>query len=238
MNIRTKLKKGDVVSIYTDFQDEDESTYEGKAILIEKIRDGDSFYRKDEQVSVPEKKQYTKKERLKLEKYTRIKSFFNGGIGPPEKEIVKLKKELISVRKDNDDDIENMIRIINAYREKYIDSAKRIKTLLTEFEEDYIIRYIQQDRKKWYPSIYSYERWLVKFIEDSSGWKTDFKTHRNIRYLVKLNPNENVKSADIRKYTTYNNGVSSLKMFKLDDENESDDDMEDEIKNMFDEYLQ
>lgn len=241
MNIKTKLKKNDLIDIYTDYQDEQPSTYEGKAILIKKIRNGDSFYRTDEEIKIREKKQYTKKERLSLEKYHKLKLLFQGNIGPPEKEITKFRKELISLRKDNLDDIENMMRVINTYKQKYNTSVRRIKALLTDFEPDYIIRYIQQDREKWQPSIYSYERWLVEFVEDKTGWKTSFRTERNIRILVKLNPNELSKAADIRKYTTYNNGVSSLNLFKREDEDEDDydgdeDDICAEINDMFDEY--
>lgn len=226
MNIKTKLKKGDIVNIYTDYQDEDDYTYEGRARLVKRIRRGDSFYRKDELIKVEEKKQYNKIERRKLEKYNRIKSFFKGVTAPPEKEIVKFRKELVSLRKDELDDIENMNRVINTYKEKYKDSPKRINTLLKEFEPDYIIRYIQQDREKWYPTIYSYERWLVEFVEDKTGWPSNFKTERNIRILVKINPNENNKASDIRKYTTYNNGVSSLTMSILDSD---EDDFEEEL---------
>jgi hypothetical protein len=240
MNIRTKLKKGDIIDIFTDYQDEDINTYEGKAILLKKVRGGDSFYRKDEQLKIEEKKKYSKEERIKLEKYMRLKHLFNGSAYPPEKELVKLKKELISCRKDTVDDIENMLRVISAYKDKYKDSVKKIKSLFNEFDSDYIIRYIQQDREKWNPTIYNYERWLVEFIEDKTGWKTSFRTERNIRILVKINPKENIKSADIRKYTTYNHGISSLAMYNKE-ENIDDDldcDIESIFDNMIDNYLE
>jgi hypothetical protein len=240
MNIRTKLKKGDIIDIFTDYQDEDINTYEGKAILLKKVRGGDSFYRKDEQLKIEEKKKYSKEERIKLEKYMRLKHLFNGSAYPPEKELVKLKKELISCRKDTVDDIENMLRVINAYKDKYKDSVKKIKSLFNEFDSDYIIRYIQQDREKWNPTIYNYERWLVEFTEDKTGWKTNFRTERNIRILVKINPKENIKSADIRKYTTYNHGISSLAMYNKE-ENIDDDldcDIESIFDNMIDNYLE
>lgn len=236
MNIRTKLKVNDVVDIYTDYQDENENTYEGRAILLKKVRNGDSFYRKDEQIKVDEKKEYTKYERRQLKKYNRIKSFFCGINASAEKEIIKLKKELIALRKDDNDDIENMNRTIDTYKVKYKDSVKRIKTLLDEFDNDYIIRYIQQDREKWHPSIYTYERWLVQFTKDKTDWSVNFRTERNIRILVKLNPNEHVKSADIRKFTTYNNGVSSLSMYVREDSDDDDDEITSEISEMFDEY--
>ena len=158
MNLKTKLKAGNIVDIYTDYQDELPESYEGKAILIKKIRDGDSFYRKNEQLKIEEKKHYNKTERLKIEKYNKIKNLFKGGSAPPEKEIVKFRKDLLNCRKDNLDDIENMNRIITLYKDKYDVSAKKIKTLLNEFDNDYIIRYIQQDREKWQPTIFTYER--------------------------------------------------------------------------------
>jgi hypothetical protein len=226
MNIKTKLKVGDIVDIYTDYQDENKTTYEGKAVLVKKIRNGDSFYRNDEYIKVEEKKKYNKYERVKLEKYHKLKSLFYGSTGPPEKEVVKFRKELVSCRKDSIDDIENMTRVITTYKHKYSNSPRRIKTILDDFEDDYIIRFIQQDREKWYPTIYTYERWLVDFKEDKTGWNINFKAERNIRLLVKINPNELSKSADIRKYTTYNNGISSLNLFNRDDLDEDDEDLE------------
>jgi hypothetical protein len=237
MNIKTKLKKGDIVDIFTDYQDEDINTFEGKAILLKKIRNGDSFYRKDEQLKIEEKKEYTKEERKRLEKYMRLKSFFYGSTSPPDKELVKLRKELISCRKDTSDDIENMLRIISAYKDKYKDSVRKIKSLFIEFDSDYIIRYIQQDREKWNPTIFSYERWLIQFIEDKAGWKTDFRTERNIRILSKINPKENVKSSDIRKYTTYNHGISSINIYNKEENDDEVDEINDLFDKLVDDYL-
>lgn len=196
-----------VLPMYTDFKEH--KGYEGKAILIKKIRNGDSFYLADEIVKLPEKKSYTKLEKEKLKKYNRIKYFFYGKNTPPDKELVRLKKSLIAERKDKIDDYKRMNALINKYREKYKESVYKIKSLFNEYENEYIIRFIQQDRSKWNPTIYNYERWLVKFVEDSTGWKTDYATQRNIRILVKYNPTETTRDSDIRKYTTYD-GIPSL----------------------------
>jgi hypothetical protein len=234
--IITKLKKGMKLPIYTDYKDH--NGYEGVAILIKKIRNGDSFYLSDEEVKLPEKKTYTRKEKEKLNKYKRIKYFFYGKNTPPDKELVKLRKELTKERKDKLDDYPRMEAVIEKYRKKYKNSVYKIKSLFNEFSNDYIIRFIQQNRKNWNPTIYNYERWVVKFIEDSSGWKVDHTTQRNIRILIKYNPTETARNSDIRKYTTYD-GVPSLAVRREEnynkvDEEESADFIEDDE---FDEFI-
>ena len=218
--ITIKLKKGMILPIYTDFKECKD--YEGKAILVKKIRNGDSFYLADEEVNVSEKKSYTKKEKEKLKKYNRIRYFFYGKNTPPDKELVKLKKDLIKERKDQLDDYKRMKKIIEKYRIKYENSVYKIKSLFNDYDDDYIIRFIQQDRTRWNPTIYNYERWLVKFVEDHTGWGVNYTTQRNIRKLIKYNPTETSRDSDIRKYTTYD-GVPSLSVRREDKEKDDEE---------------
>lgn len=230
---KTKHKAGDVVSIYTDFQDEDPSTYLGEAILIEKVRDGDSFYLKDEEVIVREKRIYTKSEEQAIVKYNALKRFFDGD--KPDKTdtekkrktrngSLKIKLALTVERKDLIDDDERMRKVIDSFLAK-----KQFKSmteeLLSRFDFDYIVRYIQQDRPNWRPTIYKSERWLVRFIKDKEGWDVDYTTHRNIRLISCINPSESIRDSDIRRFTTYN-GKSSNKRHVdslIDDEDEEED---------------
>lgn len=208
MKLINKLKKNLILPIYTDYQENED--YEGKAILIEKVRDGDSFYLKNESIRVDrDKRKYSKKERIKLEKYNRLKYFFYGLNTPPDKELIKLKKELTSLRKDKVEDYSKMWDLLEKYKIEFKNSPRKIKAVLTEFDNDYIIRFIQQDRIEWNPTIYTYERWKVEFKEDHTGWPIKFRTERNIRVISKINPKENTKNADIIKYTTYNDGIPS-----------------------------
>lgn len=224
--------------IFTDYKEC--KKYEGKAVLVEKIRDGDSFYLADEQVTVPEKKSYSEYEKEKLKKYSRLHYFFYGKSSPPDKELVKLRKALTKERKDQLDDYVRMDQVIEKYREKYSDTPRKITTVLNEFDNDYIIRFIQQDRNKWSPSIYNYERWLVHFIEDQHGWSCDFKTQRNIRILTIVNPNESIRSSDIRRFTTYNYGTPSMATRTEDEEDFGefidDEDFDQLIIKKLDEY--
>jgi len=55
-----------------------------------------------------------------------------------------------------------------------------------------------------FPVIYTYQRWEVKFIEDSTGWTTDFVTQRNIRLVACVNPTSYSRGDEISKFTTYN----------------------------------
>lgn len=236
--ILTELKSGMKIPIYTDYKEC--KGFEGEAILIEKVSNGDSFYLSDEIVKVSEKKTYTKEEKEKISKYNRIKYFFYGKSSPPEKDIVKLRKKLIKLRKDLEDDYFKMESLLNKERKKYENSVYKIKSLFDDFNNDYIIRFIQQDREKWNPTIFNYERWIVQFITDSSGWSTNFRTQRNIRILIKYNPNETTRGSDIRKYTTYNS-IPSLsvrreenkKLYQEEDLGDfiDDNDFEELIKN-------
>lgn len=200
--LNTQLKPNDVIEIYTDYKEE--VTYEGKAILIEKIKDGDSFYLDKEQLIMTDQKVYSEEDKKDILRYRRLKTFFRGTKKiPPDKELVSLYKDLVKQRKDKVDDFQKMENIIDGYREKYKNSVYKIKTVLVEYDNYYIIRFIQQLRENWRPSIFSYERWKVKFIEDDAGWDVDFVTNRNIRVLKCVNPSEGVRRSELVQFTTY-----------------------------------
>jgi len=202
VNINIELNKGDVVDIYLDYQDE--TQYEGKAILLEKVKNGDSFYLFEEKLALDEKKTYTEKELLKSAKLKKLSVLFKGSKGnPPEKVLKQLYAKLVKTRKDSLEDFKNMKKILSDYKSKHANSVYRIGTLFKEYTDDYIIRYIQQDRSVWRPSIFSYERWKVKFIEDNYGWEIDFTTNRNIRILKCVNPSEGVRRSELTQHTTY-----------------------------------
>jgi len=197
------LKRGKILDIFTDFKEE--KGYEGKAILVKKIRNGDSFYLDDESVKVPDKKEYTEEETKTMNMYARLTKFFKGDEDwKPYKNCKNLHKELMMERRDEKSDIKRMTTVLRRYRTKFKTSAKKIATVLNEFTDDYIIRYIQQDRRNWEPNIYTYERWEVRFIEDSTGWNTDYVTQRNIRVLACVNPTSYSRGDEISKFTTYN----------------------------------
>jgi len=242
VKINIKLKKNFIIDIYTDYQEE--LKYEGKAILLEKTGDGDSFYLYDEKVEPKDKKEYDEKDKIKINKYNRIVIFFKGVISKkPTKYCRRLYNELIKHRKDNVDDFLKMKKILKKYRKKHDNSIQKIGTLLREFNDYYIIRYIQQDRQKWQNSIFSYEKWKVQFIENHLGWEINWTTMRKIRILKCVNPTESMRRSELVEHTTYD-GMSSqqydrildikkYKKKKLKEKNEStfinDNEMDDLI---------
>tara|TARA_R110000851_G_scaffold309588_1_gene469087 strand:+ start:4560 stop:5351 length:792 start_codon:yes stop_codon:yes gene_type:complete len=207
VKINIRLKKNSIINIYTNYQEE--IKYEGKAILLEKVSDGDSFYLHNEKVEPKDKKEYNEKDNIIINKYNRIIIFFKGVTSKkPTRYCRRLYNELIKQRKDNVDDFLRMKKVLKKYRKKHNDSIQKIGTLLREFDDYYIIRFIQQDRQKWQHSIFSYEKWKIKFIEDQTGWKVDWTTTRKIRILKCVNPTESMRRSELVEHTTYD-GMSS-----------------------------
>ena len=200
--INTQLSPNDIIDIYTDYKEE--IGCEGKAILVKKVRDGDSFYLNEEKLIIKDQKTYSEEDERAILKFKRLIRFFKGNKKiPPDKELRMLYKELKKQRKDKVDDFHRMEKILNNCRLKYQNSVHKIKTVFSEYDNYYIIKFIQQDRELWRPSIFSYERWLVKFIKDGNGWDVNFTTNRNIRILKCVNPSEGVRRSELVQHTTY-----------------------------------
>jgi len=213
VKINTTLSKGDIVDIYTNYQEE--KRYEGKAVLIKKLRDGDSYYLRYEKLEPEDEKEYDESAKRRIIKYNRLISFFKGtSTKKPSIYCRRLYRDLIKLRKDEVDEFEKMEKVLTKYRKKHKDSIKRIGTLLKEYNNYYIIRFVQQDRKIWRPSIFSYERWNIRFMKDKDGWEVDWSTSRNIRLLKCLNPTESMRRSQLVEFTTYD-GMSSRRYDRI-----------------------
>lgn len=182
------LKVGDTVSIYTDFQNQKD--YEGKAILVTKISDGDSFYSSEERLIPDEKKEYSDLDTARLDLYTRIRSMFNKDPG--------LLDMLVKCRRYANN-YDRRMSILND-PSNYLDDKVSISSL----DKDAVIRYVEQLNPDWQNTIYMSEKWKVKFTEDKDGWPIEFTTTRNIRVRHNAIKNKNYTS----KYTTYNSKTS------------------------------
>jgi hypothetical protein len=209
VQLHTKLKKGDIIDIYTDYQDE--LNYEGKAELIERVRPGDSFFLKDEKIIPEDKKEYSKKDLAAIHKFNRLENLLKSK--NTHIQCKKLYKKLVAERNYELDDYERIKSVIKDYRDLYTNSIHKIGCVMREYDDYYLYRYIHQDKKNWQPSLFSYERWVVRFIEDSTGWKVDWTTQRNIRILKLVNPKQQV----LVENTTYDNGIPSKKREKVED---------------------
>lgn len=213
IKINTSLQKGDQVDIYTDYKEE--KRFEGKAILLEKLRDGDSYYLRYEKIEPEDKKEYDHRAKRRIIKYNRLINFFKGTkTKKPSIYCRRLYRDLIKLRKDELDDYEKMEKVLSKYRKKHEGSIKRIGSVLKEYDDYYLIRFIQQDRNTWRPSIFSYERWKIRFITDSQGWEQDWITARNIRILKCLNPTESMRRSQLVEFTTYDS-MSSRKYDRI-----------------------
>jgi len=202
VKINTTLTKNNHVDIYTDYQEEVD--YEGEAILLEKIRSGDSYYLYDEKLKPEDEKEYNEESKQRIIKYNRLINFFKGTkTKKPSIYCRRLYRDLIKLRKDELNEFGKMVKVLAKYRKKHQNSIKRIGTVLNEYDDYYIIRFVQQDRGIWRPSIFSYERWKVRFITDGFGWETNWTTMRNIRVLKCLNPSESMRRSQLVEFTTY-----------------------------------
>lgn len=211
--ILTKLEPGMILDIYEDFQDE--TGYQGKAILLEKIKNGDSYYLSDEELKPSDQKSYDEDDKLAIVKYNRLINYFKGNERKkPNNKCRLLYNELIKLRKDKVEEYAEMNKLIDTYRSLYKTVFSIVGRLLSEYDNFYLIRFIQQDRLLWRPAIFSSERWKVKFIEDHTGWALDFTTNRNIRVVKCVNPKEGMRNSDLVEYTTYD-GISSKMYDKI-----------------------
>ena len=182
VNITTSLNEGDIVNIYTDWQDENQ--FEGQAILLKRVGKGDSYYLDGEKLAPKDAKEYDEKAKKVISKYNRLGNLMKGSeTRKPSIYCRRLYRDLIKLRKDELDDFKNMKAVLAKYRKKHKNSIKSIFNLLGDYDDYYIIRFVQQDRLEWNPSIFSYERWNVRMISDSTGWKQDWTTSRNLRIL-------------------------------------------------------
>lgn len=221
VQVNYELKVGDVLNIYTDFKEEE--GYEGKAILLKKLKGGDSYYLRAEDIRPQDKKEYSRKDIEQITKYNRLTTFFKGNKSKskkPDKLCRRLYKELLKERNDELDDFDRMKVVIDRYRNQYNNTIHRITNVLKDYDDYYLARYIQQDNRTWRPSIFSYERWKVRFIEDQAGWEVDWTTARNIRILKCYNPREASRNNQLRDNTTYEGGIPSKDYERIYDINE------------------
>lgn len=207
VTIKYELNAGDIINIYTDYQDE--VGYEGKAELVEKIRDGDSFYISNERIKPEDCKEFDDSSNTVSQLYSRITYLFKGNSSTrPSQTCVKLYKELVKLRKSKITEFSDMKELLGQYRKVNSNPMRKITNLLDEFDDYYIIRYIQQDRTTWHNTIFSFERWKVRFIEDHVGWESNWTTARNIRVVKCWNPKEGMRRSELVEHTTYD-GLSS-----------------------------
>ena len=211
--INIHLTKGDTIDIYTDYQEE--RRYQGQAILLEKVRDGDSYYLRYEKLKPKDAKEYDNGAKKRIIKYNRLINFLKGSKSrKPSIYCRRLYRDLIKLRKDELGEFGEMKKVLAKYRKKHKDSIKMIGSVLNEYSDYYIIKFVQQDRNTWRPSIFSYERWKVRFISDSSGWEQNWITTRNIRVLKCLNPSESMRRSQLVEFTTYDS-MSSRKYDRI-----------------------
>jgi hypothetical protein len=237
------MKEGDIVSIYTQYKVFE--GYQGDAVLIQRVKVGDTFYRDNEKLftdnrnfdaldsqedsKLPSKvldfsrrkdklsraesdKALTKIQKENNRKYIRLRYLLNDG----SKELRSFNSALKKLVKPTIESIHNMNNFILEQRVRYKKSARKIKAMLSEFTNDEIIRFMQQEHiKDWTPTIYQWESWTVEFPGPQYCTKTGrllvHTNHRTVRKIAKIvcvAPNESAQTSDLVKHTTYN-GISN-----------------------------
>lgn len=204
------MRKGDIVSIYL-FPRGNEH-YLGEAVLEELIEKGNTFFDDFEQLKkedIPVKGYLapylseTEKENNRI--YERLCELFFCS-NPLVKQFYEdLKKECSK----NKSSIQAMNSVCQKYRDEYKKSVRKPKTILNEFDNETIIKFVQQNElKNWSPTLFRLEKWRVRFYEQfkrlSDGrevlYNTDFVTNKWIRVVEKICPTDK----SVIRLTTYN----------------------------------
>lgn len=146
-----ELKPGMIVSIYTDYQQETEDSYEGEAILISKQTDGHSFTLYNEKLqTLYEDRPLTKtgkhmsltKEQVKSNKiFTQIDTFFEEDVTKQVKTIRDTIKRMLS--RDHKS-LPALYHTVRRLKYEYLNDITRIGDFFAKFTTDQIVRYFQQ----------------------------------------------------------------------------------------------
>lgn len=143
-----ELSKGDIVDIYLDYGDE--VNYEGKAILIKKKSEIDSFYISNERVIPTDLSLLSEQDKQHQIWYNQIKSTLN------KREYIPIHDKLFRTKKNKLTDHNEIKRLLLHYKnlmqvfeanDKRRFKYKRLRTMLETIPIDYITRYIQQQVK-------------------------------------------------------------------------------------------
>lgn len=201
-----QLNKGDILDVYLDYSDE--INYEGKAILINKLDDIDSFYLSNERVIPTDLSNLSNIDKQHTIWYNQIKTTIS------KKEYIPIYEKIFRTVKRRINDYNEVRNILLHYKnllqvfESNDKNRFKYKSLRTMFETipiDFITRYFQQHNKKWQPSLFRAERWIVQFLNGNV-------TSRKIRYIQVNNPLENYRIDELRNKITYNNREGSHKV--------------------------
>lgn len=206
----TKLKQGDIISIYTDYKNNLE--FEGTALLIEKLEDGDTFFREDESINSNPGMNLTP--HPTKEKYnTLLNEVFKQE--PMPREVRKLKKDLLTIKSNKLGEYNEMYSYLKRERDILCKSdiikgqtvkESKLKKMFSEISLDYIVRYFQQfnaninNPPELKPSIFKYEKWKVLLLYDNNGYEINRTVTRKIRVLVK----NKCGPKHLSNYITYN----------------------------------
>lgn len=215
--LNNSLLTGLQVSIFTNYIEEKE--YEGEAILLEKIKDGDTFYLPNELVaSNPNMSDKADIERNEKNSYiyTILSKKDNKEISAFLKNIAKLKKGKIT-------DYNNIYEYISALRDSIhaktilgrVENDNDYRRLFRAVSVDYLTRYLLQvGKNNNHNSIFKYEIWLVKFTSNKHFLPYEARVTRKIRVLVK----HNCDDTELSTFVTYNGKISKTIREKKDDE--------------------
>jgi hypothetical protein len=235
--IHTKFEEGMVVATFLDYKNE--KKFAGNARLIERMKTSDTFYEDDEilyedpdnlqlQQSNKLPRPLSKKEKLRNRQYKRLEHLIESN----DKSIRKFIEHLELLCDKSVRSMERMDAYIDRIRSETT-SPGLLKTLLNEFDNLYLIRFIQQTTiKNFTPTLYNAEFWLVEYEgpqETPDGRVLFFKgqtfrTNRWIRKLVAIGLSDAPLSNHLSQKTTYNGRSSTKHIEHVDDKSTSLDD--------------
>jgi hypothetical protein len=219
--ISNDLQPGAIVNIYTDYKFQ--RKFEGRAKLIERKEKGLTFMLYNENLlTILENRAidpetgahmpFTKEQKENNKLYARLTVALKGTVRSGVRHVNEHIHNLYLLLKEEvNSDLENpkyLWKVLEHYEKEWNIYSDERGLFFNQFRKEDIIRYVQQTcLKDWCHSIWREERWLVEFLSD--GYSSPFKTHRKIRTLICINPNEDGQNSDILHYTTKENSLIS-----------------------------
>lgn len=126
--------------------------------------------------------------------YKSLDKFLKSTVFPMPRLVKQLSKH------KSGDSYLKRLQLLERYSElKTCQAGSIVYDMLSKHTYSEIIRYIEQLDPNWQATIYTSEKWLVKFTEDSMGWPIDFTTTRRLRRNTMTRKNKTY----VERNTTY-----------------------------------
>ena len=209
-----KLNKGDTVPIFSDYKND--IGFQGNALLLEKLEQGDSFFEDYEQLRIVDLsnssygKKYSKQEIKNHNTWKELNHYF---IDTKNPEMIEFASCMMKLVKKNPKSHNTMLEYLEYIREEFVHDKTHCINNVLSLDPKYVVRYFQQRRPDWAPTMFCYQKWLVEFpvqcdMKNGVLFNSPFRTTRRVRYLLKFLPTEKRKNNEVSRFTSYSSAIN------------------------------